>query len=159
MKQIIRNFAFTLLACVLSLIFISFCFGQEQKKTDAIDSAFDICLASANTPKPDVGFELSRAIKPYPHFSDVFSTSIVYQPELVYPPAARAAKAAGTVNIDTVIDEDGNVIWAKVIKGHPLLRAAALRTLCHTRFKTIVDENGIGLKFNGWMVYIFAIDK
>ena len=159
MKQIIKNFVLVFLTFGLSSSFAVSGFGQESKTADESDTAFETCLASANTPKPDVGFELARAKRDEPNFSCMISTSIVYQPELVYPLAAKAVKVSGAVNIDTVIDENGNVIWAKVTKGHPFLQMSALRTLCQTRFKPIVDENGFGLRVNGWMTYNFTLEK
>jgi TonB family protein len=134
-------------------------YKPEKTIESETDQKFEACIASSETPKPDVGLELLRAKRPEPNFSCVISTSIVYQPELIYPPAARAVRASGRVNIDTVIDENGDVIWAKVTEGHPLLRVAALRTLCQTRFKPVVDYNEQGLKVNGWMTYNFSPDK
>jgi hypothetical protein len=42
-----------------------------------------------------------------------------------YPPIARAAKASGSVTVQVTIDEEGNVIYARSVSGHPLLQAAA----------------------------------
>jgi TonB family protein len=42
-----------------------------------------------------------------------------------YPPAARAVGASGSVNVQVVIDEEGKVIAATAISGHPLLKQAA----------------------------------
>lgn len=43
----------------------------------------------------------------------------------VYPPAARAVGARGDVTVLVKVDSSGNVISAKEVNGHPLLRAAA----------------------------------
>ncbi|HEX6622523.1 MAG TPA: M56 family metallopeptidase, partial [Pyrinomonadaceae bacterium] len=48
------------------------------------------------------------------------------QPQPAYPPIARAARAQGTVAVRIVIDEEGKVISAEAVNGHPLLRAAAV---------------------------------
>ncbi len=177
MKQIIKKCVLIFLSISLYAPCLALAYGQtKQRKTKVrvvpkqltsksekpiefeTDQSFEACLASSTTPKPDVGHELLRAKRPEPNYSCAISTSIIYQPELVYPPAARMVKASGAVSIDTVIDEEGKVIWAKVVEGHPLLRGVALRTLCQTRFKPIVDENGLGLKVNGWMTYNFVLD-
>jgi TonB family protein len=42
-----------------------------------------------------------------------------------YPPLARVAHAIGTVNVDATVSQDGTVISARSIDGHPLLRGAA----------------------------------
>ncbi len=43
-----------------------------------------------------------------------------------YPPIARAARASGAVQVQVTISEEGRVIEAAVIGGHPLLRDASL---------------------------------
>jgi outer membrane biosynthesis protein TonB len=177
-RQIIKISVFSFLTFSFGIAGVIFCHAQTKrnktKKPVAVqqqkiksgkqtesetDEKFEACLASSGTPKPDTGLELLKAKRPEPNNSCAISTSIIYQPELVYPPAARAVRASGLVNIDTIIDEEGNVIWAKVADGNPLLWATSMRTLCQTRFKPIVDVNGEGLKVNGWMTYNFAPDK
>lgn len=46
-----------------------------------------------------------------------------------YPPLARQARIEGQVQIDAVLDEQGNVIEMKVVSGPPLLYQAALGAL------------------------------
>jgi protein TonB len=50
-----------------------------------------------------------------------------YAVDPVYPPVALEARITGTVIVDAVIDERGNVVQARVVNGHPLLIEAALR--------------------------------
>lgn len=45
----------------------------------------------------------------------------------VYPPAAKAVRASGTVTVAMEIRSDGTVSSAKAISGHPLLRAASVQ--------------------------------
>src|SRR6266498_1535094 len=40
-----------------------------------------------------------------------------------YPPIARAAHASGSVTVEVTIDEEGNVVSARAVSGHPLLQA------------------------------------
>jgi periplasmic protein TonB len=47
----------------------------------------------------------------------------------VYPPLARETHIWGTVVVDAVIDEHGNVVQARVVSGHPLLMDAALKAV------------------------------
>jgi TonB family protein len=46
--------------------------------------------------------------------------------EPVYPVAARAARVSGSVAVELTVDDEGDVLSARVISGHPLLREAAL---------------------------------
>lgn len=72
----------------------------------------------------------------------------------VYPPAARAVKASGAVNVDVFVDIKGEVTAASAVSGHPLLRMAAVHAARATRFKpTIV--NGSPVKVTGVLVFNF----
>lgn len=53
----------------------------------------------------------------------------------VYPPLARQARTWGTVVIEAVIDEHGNVVQARVLSGHPLLVDAALKAVLQWKYE------------------------
>jgi periplasmic protein TonB len=55
-------------------------------------------------------------------------------PQPLYPPVAKAAHTEGLVVIDAIIDEQGNVVQAKVVEGPPLLVAAALEAVAKWRY-------------------------
>jgi TonB family protein len=55
-------------------------------------------------------------------------------PKPLYPEEAKAQGISGVVTINMVTDENGDVIWAKAVQGHPLLQAAALRAACQARY-------------------------
>lgn len=55
------------------------------------------------------------------------------QPE--YPALARQARILGTVVVDAVIDEHGNVVQARALSGHPLLIPAALRAVLQWKYE------------------------
>lgn len=76
-------------------------------------------------------------------------------PKPNYPPAARAVKASGTVNVQVTVDEQGNIISASAVSGHPLLRAAAEEAARKAQFAP-TRLNGIPIKFTGILVYNFA---
>jgi len=46
-------------------------------------------------------------------------------PHPVYPPIAKQMGASGEVRVQVAVDGSGNVISARAVSGHPLLRAAA----------------------------------
>jgi protein TonB len=52
-----------------------------------------------------------------------------------YPELARQAHISGTIVVDAVIDERGNVVQARVVSGHPLLIAAALRAVQQWKYE------------------------
>lgn len=78
----------------------------------------------------------------------------IYQPR--YPPAAKAAGASGAVNVQVLIDENGNVIRANAVNGHPLLRASAEQAARSSRFSPPV-VGGQSVKITGIIVYNFRL--
>ncbi len=58
-----------------------------------------------------------------------------YSVNPVYPPLAREARIWGTVVVDAVIDEHGNVVQVRVLSGHPLLIDAALKAVLQWKYE------------------------
>lgn len=75
-----------------------------------------------------------------------------------YPPAASAVRASGMVNVQVVIDENGNVISANAISGHALLRGAAESAARSSKFSPTTLA-GQKVKVTGIIVYNFAINN
>lgn len=73
-----------------------------------------------------------------------------------YPVTATAARVSGRVVIEVVIDESGKVVWAVVVKGHPLLRETALRAACQRTFEPYTCS-GRGIKVVEHLVYAFNL--
>lgn len=74
-----------------------------------------------------------------------------------YPPIAKAAGASGSVKVDVTIDEDGNVVAAKAVSGHPLLQAAAVAAARNAKFSP-TKLSGQAVKVQGVLVYTFAAE-
>ncbi|MGE3465890.1 MAG: TonB family protein, partial [Pyrinomonadaceae bacterium] len=55
-------------------------------------------------------------------------------PRPIYPDAAKAVGAAGAVSVQVLISENGDIISAKALSGHPLLRAAAAAAAREAKF-------------------------
>jgi TonB family protein len=60
----------------------------------------------------------------------------------VYPDAAKAVRASGVVKVEVTIDENGNVIAAKAISGHPLLQSSAVAAARKARFTPVSTPDG-----------------
>jgi len=76
-------------------------------------------------------------------------------PRPEYPAAARAVKASGAVNVQVTIDEQGNIISASAVSGHPLLRQAAEQAAREAQFAPTLLE-GVPVKVTGVIVYNFV---
>lgn len=72
-----------------------------------------------------------------------------------YPPAAKAVRASGAVNVQVTIDEKGNVTSANAVSGHPLLRPAAETAARASKFNpTLLSREPV--KVSGVIIYNFA---
>jgi TonB family protein len=78
-------------------------------------------------------------------------------PKPPYPPAARAVKASGTVVVQVVVDEQGNVATANAVSGHPLLKAAAVSAARGAKFPPTL-LSGKPVKVSGVITYNFVAE-
>lgn len=80
------------------------------------------------------------------------ATKLVQPP---YPAIARAAHASGQVTVQVLIDEEGNVISAHAVSGHPLLQPAAIAAARQSKF-TPTKLSGQPVKVIGVVIYNFV---
>ena len=83
------------------------------------------------------------------------SGRVVELPKPAYPPIARAAHASGTVTVQVLIDENGNVVSAHAVSGHPLLQAVAVGAARQARFSP-TKLSGQPVKVTGVIQYNFV---
>ncbi|MGD9563232.1 MAG: TonB family protein [Pyrinomonadaceae bacterium] len=76
-------------------------------------------------------------------------------PKPSYPPAARAVRASGSVNVRVTVSEDGKVIEANAVSGHPLLRSAAVSAARSAEFSPTLLA-GRPVKVTGVLIYNFV---
>jgi protein TonB len=72
-----------------------------------------------------------------------------------YPAIARSAHAAGQVRVQITIDENGNVVSATPVSGHPLLQGAAVAAARQSKF-TPTKLSGMPVKVTGVIIYNFV---
>ena len=71
----------------------------------------------------------------------------IFQPAPEYPPLARQARIQGQVEIDAILDEQGNVIEMKVVSGPPLLYQAAQEALRKWKYEpTYLNDQPIAVQ-------------
>lgn len=85
----------------------------------------------------------------------VLNGTAVDLPKPAYPPAAIAVKAGGAVSVQVLIDEQGSVISATAVSGHPLLRSAAEAAARQAKFAPTL-LSGQPVKVSGIIVYKFV---
>ncbi len=86
----------------------------------------------------------------------VIQGSAIKRVQPLYPPIAKAARAAGAVQVQVTISEEGRVIDAQVIGGHPLLRDAALQAAKQWIFKP-TELTGVPVKVQGVLTFNFTL--
>ena len=77
-------------------------------------------------------------------------------PQPTYPPAAKAVRAAGTVTVQVKIDENGNVVSASAVSGHPLLKTAAEQAARRAKFSP-TKLSGQPVSVTGVITYNFIL--
>lgn len=99
----------------------------------------------------------SRSASPPPPkklSSGVINGNAVNLTTPTYPAAASSVRASGSVNIQVTIDENGNVISAQAVSGHPLLRQASEEAARNSKFKPTLIS-GKPVQTTGIIVYNF----
>ncbi|MBX3268586.1 MAG: TonB family protein [Acidobacteria bacterium] len=103
--------------------------------------------------------EASRGPQKKQAVSDAISGGVVngkatFLPKPEYPPAAKAVRASGAVNVEVMIDTDGTVIEANAVSGHPLLRRSAVTAARSAKFAPTMLA-GKPVKVKGVLVFNF----
>jgi TonB family protein len=87
----------------------------------------------------------------------VLNEKAISLPKPPYPPVARAAKASGTVVVQVTVDENGNVVSASAVSGHPLLQAGAVAAARGAKFSP-TKLSGQPVKVTGVIQYNFVAE-
>jgi TonB family protein len=97
----------------------------------------------------------TKATPRAPISGGVLNGKATYLPKPTYPPIAKAAHASGQVIVRIIIDEEGNVISAGAVSGHPLLQPAAVAAARQSKFSP-TKLSGQPVKVTGVLVYNFV---
>lgn len=86
----------------------------------------------------------------------VLIAKVISMPPPPYPAIARQIHIGGAVAIQILVDEQGKVVSAQVISGHPTLTGAARDAAMRARF-TPTLLSGAPVKVQGTIVYNFVL--
>lgn len=79
-------------------------------------------------------------------------------PKPGYPMTARGSAVSGTVSVEVLVDEQGNVFRAQAISGHPMLHQVARDAACGAKFSpTVMDQRPI--RVSGVITYNFVAPR
>jgi TonB family protein len=87
----------------------------------------------------------------------VLNGKAVSKPQPAYPPIAKAAGASGTVTVQILVDEEGNVVSAAAVSGHPLLQQAAVAAAREAKFSPTL-LSGQPVRVSGVVTYNFVLE-
>lgn len=76
-------------------------------------------------------------------------------PKPAYPAPAIAVNAGGEVSVQVLLDENGNVISAQAVSGHPMLKQSAVQAARNAKFSPTI-LNGQKVRVTGLIVYKFS---
>lgn len=108
-------------------------------------------VSIADEPPPPPPKPAPRA----PISGGVLNGKAISLPKPAYPAIARQAHASGTVVVQVTIDENGHVISAAAVSGHPLLRGVAVQAARGARFSP-TKLSGQPVKVTGVITYNFV---
>lgn len=115
--------------------------------------------ARASTVKsPDSGSSQSSKAPPIskPISGGILNGRATSLPKPTYPPNARTLRAFGVVTVEVLLDEQGKVISAKAVDGHPSLRQAAVAAAREARFSP-TTISGKPVQVTGVISYNFIL--
>ena len=103
-------------------------------------------------PAPTPKLEPPKVLK----ISTILNSRALSLPTPSYPPLARNIRLQGTVVVQVLINEEGNVISAKAVSGHPMLVPEAQRAAMRARFSpTVLGDQKV--KVSGVITYNFVL--
>ena len=109
------------------------------------------------TPPPPIKVEPA---KPAPikivRSSGPINGKAIYLPKPTFTAIAKAAHAFGVVNVEVLIDENGKVVSAHALNGHPLLVGESVRAAYQARFSP-TTLGGQAVKVSGIITYNFVM--
>jgi outer membrane biosynthesis protein TonB len=110
----------------------------------------NVYLASNAPPTTGTGSYKGKTIS-----GGVLNGRAISLPKPKYPAAARAVRASGAVQVQVLIDEDGNVFSAEAAGGHPLLQNVSVVAACSSKFQPTLLA-GEPVKVSGIITYNFV---
>ncbi len=129
-------------------------------KTGIIIGSADDGDKTTGFPRPDAEKDSTgdkSASQPKIVSGGVLNGKAISKPAPPYPAIARAAKASGTVTVQITVDEEGKVIAASAVSGHPLLRASAVSAARQARFSPTL-LGGQPVRVAGVITYNFILE-
>ena len=118
---------------------------QAMSAADKQTSEMSLSSVPSPTPTPNT-----------PQIEKTVTGKVISKPLPEYPKIAKAVRAQGTVVVQITVDEEGRVISASAVSGHPLLHQAAENAARQARFEPSLFD-GKPVKVSGTLTYTFTL--
>ncbi|MBI3949585.1 MAG: TonB family protein [Acidobacteria bacterium] len=128
--------------------------GERDGVVGGVSGSTGSIAAPTEPPRPEV--KTPAPTMPRRISGGVLQGNAIRRVQPVYPLIARSARVSGSVQIEVIIDENGNVISATVVQGHPLLQQAALEAAQQWKFRPTL-LSGEPIKVTGVLVFNFRL--
>ena len=145
----------TLVFVIALLVLVTSCLGRKSKEIGerAVAENTNKAVPAENTNKGVPEFLIPKgAVK-----DGILNGKAIKLPKPTYPQIAKATKAQGTVVVQVLVDENGDVIEARAVSGDPLLQAAAVVVARQAKFPPRI-VSGKSVKVSGVITYEFTPD-
>lgn len=107
----------------------------------------DVLGGIAAGPPPPPPPAVERPKGPIRITSGMKEPELVYAPPVVYSPVARLAHIEGTVVVEAIIDEQGNVTQVHLLSGPPLLVPGAMKAVAERKYApTMLDGQPVAIR-------------
>ena len=127
--------------------------GASSADSSSVSEVVPSESAETKVPPPAVKVEPKKRA---PQTKGVVNGFAIDLPKPAYPPAAKAIRLSGVVNVQVLIDEAGNVVSAKAVDGPSVFKSEAERSARRARFKpTYLGDDAV--KVTGVIVYKFTL--
>lgn len=126
--------------------------GRNNEEGSSATEAVAVDPVKVSEPPPIIKTEPR---KPVTKSKGVINGEALALPRPNYPSIALQINLTGSVNVQVLIDEAGNVVSAKAVDGHPFFKAEAERAARKAKFKpTLLSD--VPVKVTGVIVYRFS---
>lgn len=135
--------------------------GPESPQLNADLPAATVPMIQQEQPTPPAATEKPQtretSTTPKTISGGVLNGKAISLPKPLYPLVAKSAKASGTVVVQVTVDENGNVVSAHAVSGHPLLQAASIAAAHQAKFSP-TKLSGQPVKVSGIITYNFVAE-
>jgi VWFA-related protein/TonB family protein len=129
-----------------------------QPAPEAGSSTSDKTAAPAGSSSSSTKTDAPPATPPRPISGGVLNGKAVSLPAPEYPMSAKNQRASGTVTVEVLLDEEGKVVEARAVEGHPALRQSAVEAARRARFSPTI-LSGRPVKVTGVITYRFSLGR